>query len=264
MNFNFFRKKGRAPQRSATKSTFVTLSSSETALNFIFGSVTLNPFDGDIFDPVAFRYHALRILCGALMDRRSDCKYPHPFCGPSHQEVGDTPYLMIVHAIPGIDAVGLAECINLYLCRATPSSLKDLVVGDYPGLAASLVCLDRVPIRKIIASGLINDTYLAHCGPVLNGRPKDHFTGNLDTSLALIYVCSPEPTHCKWEYTHTPPPDTPIWKGPATSTYLCIQAFGEWYVFDSDYRSPEPRFAARLQLADRSDHAPEALEIGGI
>ena len=255
MNFNFFRKKSRTPQRSASRATFATLSSHETTLNSIFGSPALIPFDGDIFDPVTFRYHALRILCGALMDRRSDCTYPHPFCGPSHQKEGDTPYLMIVHAIPGIDVVGLAECINLYFCRATPSSLNGLVVDDYPCMAARLACADRVPIRKIIASVFLAGKYFAHCGPVLNGHPKDHFTGNLDTSQALICVCDPEPSHCQWEYWHTPPPVTPLWKGPALPTYLCIQVFGEWYIFDPDYRSTEPRFAARLQLADRPNHA---------
>ena len=255
MKFNVFRKRERTPQRSVTKATLATLSPHETALNSIFGRVTLFPFEGSIFDPVTLRYHALRILCGALMDRRSDCTLPHPFCGPSHQQDGDTLHLMIVHAIPATDAIGLFESINLSFCRATPSSLEGLIVNDYPSLAARLVCVDPTPIRKIIASLTLNDKYMAHCGPVLDGLPNDHFTGYLDTSQALIYVCDPEPSHCQWEYWHTPPPDTPRWKGPSPPTYLCIQVFGEWYVFDPDYRSAEPRFAARLELADSPNHA---------
>ena len=39
------------------------------------------PFSSDIADPLILKYHALRALCGALMDRHSSCQSPHPFAG---------------------------------------------------------------------------------------------------------------------------------------------------------------------------------------
>ena len=80
------------------------------------------------FDPVTFRYHALRILCGALMDRRTLCPFPHPFCGPSHQEYGHTPIQLIVHANVGTDDTRTMEFVDLFLCRATTTSLEGLEV----------------------------------------------------------------------------------------------------------------------------------------
>ena len=41
------------------------------------------PFGGELeaSDFALLRHHALRVLCGALMDRHTDCRSPHPFCG---------------------------------------------------------------------------------------------------------------------------------------------------------------------------------------
>ena len=51
------------------------------------------PFGGDLEDFTVLRYHAIRALCGVLMDRHTACRSPHPFCGPSHQRDGDAPKL---------------------------------------------------------------------------------------------------------------------------------------------------------------------------
>ena len=211
-------------------------------------------FDGDIFDPVTLRYYALRILCGAIMDRRSDCQYPHPFCGPVHQRHGDTPHLLIAYAGPQTDADKTYEFVSLYLCRATPTSTEGLQVDDYPGLAARLFHTDPVPIRKILARPAANGKHLADCGPLLDTKAGDYFAGSLDTSQAVPSFCDPEPDHCQWAYWHTPSPDTPLWEGVPEATYLCIQAHGEFYVFDADYRSPVPRLAACVQVTDSPNH----------
>ena len=44
-------------------------------------------FGGDLEDFTVLRHHAVRALCGALMDRHTACRSPHPFCGqPGHQQ----------------------------------------------------------------------------------------------------------------------------------------------------------------------------------
>jgi len=43
---------------------------------------------GDLEDFPTLRRHALGALCGALMDRHTDCEKEHPFCGPGHLRPG--------------------------------------------------------------------------------------------------------------------------------------------------------------------------------
>ena len=59
---------------------------------------------GNLEDFAVLRGHALNALCGALMDRRSDCEKEHPFCGPGHLENGDSPKQFIAQAVPNQDA----------------------------------------------------------------------------------------------------------------------------------------------------------------
>ena len=246
MKFNPFRKRGKPPQPSMPTETEAPTS-----------------FEGDIFDPVTFRYHALRILCGALMDRRALCPFPHPFCGPSHQEYGDIPIQLIAHANIGTDDTETMQFVDMFLCRATFTTSEGLEVDDYVDMASRLRCADEVPRNKILARPAIGGgIYPAGCGPLLKGSPADHFQGEMDISEGVAYLCDPEPGHCEWEYWHTPRPETLLWEGPPWATYVCMQVFGEWYIFDPDYRLPEPRWAARLQLADSPNHFSEGHRIG--
>ena len=43
------------------------------------------------------RHHTIHALCGALMDRHTACRSPHPFCG---QRDRDTYIELIAEAIP--------------------------------------------------------------------------------------------------------------------------------------------------------------------
>ena len=212
--------------------------------------------------PPPSRYHTLRILCGALMDRRSVCPFPHPFCGPSHREYGDTPIQLIVHAAVVTDDTETMEFVTLFLCRATTVSLEGLEVNDYVDLAARLRCADEVPRHKILARPATGGIYPAGCGPLLRGNPASHFQGEMDISESVAYLCDPEPGHCEWEYWHIPRHEACPWESPPSATYLCLQVFGEWYVFDRGHRLSEPRWAARLQLADNPNHFSGGHRIG--
>ena len=59
---------------------------------------------GNLEDFAVLRRHALHALCGALMDRHTDCEREHPFCGPGHLAERRLSYSQfIAQAVPNTD-----------------------------------------------------------------------------------------------------------------------------------------------------------------
>ena len=77
------------------------------------------PFGGDLEDFTILRYHAVRALCGMLMDRHTACQSPHPFCNPGHRQDGDELQMFVAEVVPqGTKDTGYADLIGIYLCPA--------------------------------------------------------------------------------------------------------------------------------------------------
>ena len=67
-------------------------------------------FGADLLDSTMLQYHAIRALCGALMERHSACRSPHPYCGlPGHHRNGDIHAALIIEAIPQTSSEGAAH-----------------------------------------------------------------------------------------------------------------------------------------------------------
>ena len=52
---------------------------------------TVGSFDGNLEDFTVLRYHAVRALCGVLMDRHTACRSPHRSVGLSVTATTETP-----------------------------------------------------------------------------------------------------------------------------------------------------------------------------
>ena len=85
--------------RFAAKSTETT-SIEYTTPRISPGLGGIAPTFGNLEDPAVLRRHSLRALCGALLDRRSDCQRDHVFCGPGHEKDGDSPTQLVALAVP--------------------------------------------------------------------------------------------------------------------------------------------------------------------
>ena len=211
-------------------------------------------FDKDFLDPGVFRHHALRILCGAFMDRHSDCRSPHPFCGPGHRGSGDVVNLMIAHAMPETSGETRDEVIGIYLCRASATSLEGIKVDDYLNLSTRLEHADSAPVRKLLSVPPADGKFSVLCGPLLDPVKGEFMKGNIDPDNVRTYICDPEPPHCRWQYWDTELTADLAWEGRLAPTYHCIQARGEWWVFEIDYEHGEARIAAVTELADNPEH----------
>ena len=74
------------------------------------------PFGGDLEDFTILRHHAVRALCGMLMDRHTACQSPHPFCDSGHRQDGDAPQMLVAEVVPqGTKSTGYADLIGIYL-----------------------------------------------------------------------------------------------------------------------------------------------------
>ena len=73
---------------------------------------------GNLNDFTVLRNHTLRALCGALMDRHSECSRQHPFCGPGHDQDGGEPTQLVAKAVPQRSGVTGNDLIGVYLYPA--------------------------------------------------------------------------------------------------------------------------------------------------
>ena len=210
------------------------------------------PFGGDLEDFTVLRHHAIRALCGALMDRHTACRSPHPFCGqPGHQQNGDTPMMLIAEAIPQGSTTSTRgpDRIGLYLCPA--SAVED--TGEEQDIMKFIIRMtptQPAPTRKLVVFPPEGGTYKAMYGPILNPVEGDYSTGSIDPDNSRPIKCNPEPRHCRWQYW-----ESRLAKGDwLVPRFHCLQVFGEWWVVDVDGKRGLAQQVAALDFADNPEH----------
>ena len=208
-------------------------------------------FDGDLEeDFTVLRHHAIRALCGALMDRHTACRSPHPFCGPGHQQNGNTPVMLIAEAIPqGSPNASRADLIGIYLCQASAVESTD-EEEDIMRFITRMAPAEPAPSRKLVVSPPQNGTYQAMYGPILNPVEGDYSTGSIDPANARPINCNPEPRHCRWQYW-----ESGLTKGDwLVPRFHCLQVFGEWWVVEVAGAHGMAQQVAALDFADNPEH----------
>ena len=217
------------------------------------GRATIVPFPGDIEDTATLKYHGILALGAFLMDRHTECRKQHPFCGPhGHYKNGDPPVQLVAHVIPQMTESG-DNLIAIYLCKAeggvSSTGGETLDPFEY---AAWMNCIKPEPRRKIVVQLQSDDSYLLHYGPILNPVEDDHSTGRIDTGQSWYSSCDPEPLGIRWEYRDIGIADGKLRVVPS---FRCLQVFGEWWVVDTDGEKGVYQQIAAFDYADNPNHS---------
>lgn len=205
---------------------------------------TITRFSSD--DISYIKYHALRALCGLLMDRHSEC-VSCPFCGDS-----DPLIELIVNAIPNVNETGDDYVIGLYFCKArfdyTDNDNQLEVVNDW---GAGVGYADLSPLRKAVVQPLDDGTYLARYGQIANPTEGDYSSGRLDISKEWFeFTCNPEPEWTQWRYWNSEITE----KQTIVPEFLCLRLRGEWWILDRDREQKVVQQVAALTVADNPNH----------
>ena len=211
-------------------------------------------FGGDLEDFAVLRHHAIRALCGALMDRHTACKSPHPFCGrPGHHQSGDDYIELIAEVIPqGTMEKGIKpDLIGIYLCPASAAShMSTEEKWDTMEYIIRMVPTEPAPNRKLVVFPPQGGTYHAMYGPILNPVEGDYSTGSIDPDDARPINCNPEPRHCRWQYW-----ESGLTKGDwLVPRFHCLQVFGEWWVVEVAGAHGMVQQVAALDFSDNPEH----------
>ena len=204
---------------------------------------------GNLEDTSVLRRHALRALCGALMDRRSDCQREHPFCGPGHRQNGDNPIQLIAQAVAQRDAAQRTDLIGVYL---TPASGEVDGSGqqDILEFILSMSPTSPTPTRKLVVSPRgEGDSYPALYGPIVEATGGGYPSGRIDPGDHIPVDCVPQPEYCRWEYF-----DSELAGKRLVPTFHCLQVFGEWWVVEVDAARGQAQKVAALELAENPEH----------
>ena len=111
-------------------------------------------FGGNLEDFALLRHHAVRALCGLLMDRHTACRSPHPFCRqPGHRQAGDVPMMLITEAVPQRSDTSTSnlDLIGIYLCPAA-AVVGSEEHGDVMDLIMRMTPSQPTPNRKIVVA----------------------------------------------------------------------------------------------------------------
>ena len=208
------------------------------------------PAFSNLEDPAVLRRHSLRALCGALMDRHSDCQRAHPFCGPGHQQNGDTPRQFVAMAVQQRSGNTGAALIGVYLCPSTDSDPGNgqQEVMDY---LIRMVPTQAAPTHKlVVAARGASDVYPTLIGKVKDATGDENPGGMLDSGTHRTVRCTPTPGHCKWQYW-----DSEIELRPGmVPRFHCLQVFGQWWIAEVDQESGMAQQVAALDFADNPGH----------
>ena len=209
------------------------------------------PFGGDLEDFTILRYHAVRALCGMLMDRHTACQSPHPFCNPGHRQDGYELQMFVAEVVPqGTKDTGYADLIGIYLCPAVApkgSENEEDIMQFIAGMAPS----EAAPTRKLVVSSPKDGIYPAVYGPIINPVAGDYSTGSIDSDNSRpVNNCNSEPRHCRWQYWESDLNEGD-WQVPR---YHCLQVFGQWWLVEMDRGRGRLQQVAGLQLADSPEH----------
>ncbi len=210
-------------------------------------------FGGNLEDSTVLRHHAVRALCGALMDRHSACRSPHPFCGrPGHQQTGDDYIELIAGVIPQTSMhTDKLDRIGIYMCPASAAAhMSTEEKWDPLDYIIRMVPTELAPNRKLVVFPPEGGTYLGMYGPILNPVEGDYSTGSLDSANSRPINCNPEPRHCRWQYW-----ESGLTKGDwLVPRFHCLQVFGEWWVVEVAGAHGMAQQVAALDFADNPEH----------
>ena len=216
---------------------------------------------GDLEDFAVLRHHAIRALCGTLMDRHTDCRSPHPFCGvPGHRggEAGELIQL-IAQAVPqGSADTDVPNLIGIYLTRAIHGEIKegerDKEIHPMEYLAR-MVPRDSVQSRKLVVWPPKNGIYPVEYGRILNPSEGGYPTGSMDQNTNRpINDCNPEPKHCRWRYWESGNSGRNLQGDLLIPEFRCLQVNGEWWVADVNAAQGSIQQVAGLDWADSPRH----------
>ena len=221
-------------------------------------------FGGDLEDGTRLRHHAVRALCGVLMDRHAACRSPHPFCGiRGHSKNRETPQLLIADTIPQRSPIssGRADIIGIYLSRATAAEGTE-EEEDVMKFITLMSPFEAVPHRKLVVYAPQNGTYQVMYGPILNPVEGDYSTGSIDPANARQLDGNPEPRHCRWRYWDSELPQKSSSGEWFVPRFHCMQVFGEWWIVEM--RSGLAQQVAALDFTDNPEHNFGIHERKGI
>ena len=205
------------------------------------------------------KHHALRALCGVLMDGHSQCLEPgHPFCSgfkvESHHQMTMT---LIGEVACEKNEDDDSFLVAIYLSKAVSqmtASNEPVAQMDY---IMSLNFAGPVPDRKMVVRLLPNGDYLAYYGPILDPVPGDYSTGHLDWDKSVILYGDPEPAHAQFTY----------WPSGVTEgqqvvpQFKCLMENGQWWVADVDPERQFGRQVAGLEVADNPEHLSREISV---
>ena len=189
------------------------------------------------------KHHALRALCGLLMDRHTACQVC-PFCGND-----DDPMELIVKAESQVAEQSGNPLIALYFNKVAPLQGDGMdVVNDW---APNVTYGEKTAFRKVVVNLLDNGNYYAQYGPIVNAVDGDHSSGLLDRSQwQLNFYCAPEPAFAMWRYWDS----VLTAKQSTVPEFLCLRIRGEWWVIDRDIRQGAVQQVAALAVANNPSH----------
>ena len=184
-------------------------------------------FGGDLEDFAVLRHHAIRALCGALMDRHAACRSPHPFCGVEDR---DAVHEFIATVIPQMRPnSNVPDLIAIYMCGASAlANMNTEEKWDPMEYISQMVPTEPAPSRKLVVFPPEGRTYVAMFGPILNPVEGNYYTGGIDPAKARPLNCNPEPRHCRWKYWESSL-DRGDWQ---FLRFHCLHVHGEWWIVD--------------------------------
>lgn len=215
------------------------------------------PFPDDVAELPQLKHHALRALCGALMDGHSQCYVPgHPFCSGWIADPRRTGTLIAEVACQK-DLDDDSYLVAIYLTRAIsrmPATDEPVAQMDY---VMSLDFADTVPDRKMVVQLLANGHYLADYGPILNPVERDYSTGRLDREHSVLLYCDPEPTHAQFTYWPSGVTEGQV----VVPQFKCLMENGQWWIADVDHDRKCGQQVAGLEVADNPEHLTREITV---
>ncbi len=179
------------------------------------------------------------------MNRHSECRSPHPFCGNVHAE----PARLIAQPVNQVNPDGV-PVLAIYLSRATESiaPADGEQIEPFNG-AVSLRYIEKIPYRKMVVNLNADGTYTAYYGPILNPVEGNYATGSIDPDAARALLCDPKPQHARWEY----------WESKLSNPefypeYRCLIVHGQCWVVEADLSQGLVQQVAGLEIIDHPDH----------
>ena len=206
------------------------------------------PFPRSVSELPNLKHHALRALCGAMMDRDSGCLLDHPFCFPLEHAAANI--VTLIAEVACLQNGPEDYVVGIYMSRAVARMPESEDLWDPQDYALSLDYAGTVPDRMMAVRLLPGGNYFAHYGANYDPVPGEYSTGTIDHANWTTLFCDPEPARAK----HTYWPNEITEGQQIVPQFKCLMLRGEWWIFDCDMERGIAQQVAALEVADNSDH----------